>query len=76
MSMARILLCLAAAAMMVNSAIATTTFTVGGPTGGWDTATNLQAWSSSQAFSVGDNLSKYIYCIHFQYIKQTILIPM
>ncbi|KAL8088093.1 uclacyanin 1-like [Apium graveolens] len=56
MSMARILLCLAAAAMIVNSVIATTTFTVGGPTGGWDTATDLQAWSSSQAFSVGDNL--------------------
>ncbi|KAK1388993.1 Uclacyanin 1 [Heracleum sosnowskyi] len=56
MSMARTLLCLAAAAMIVNSVVATTTFTVGGPNGGWDTATNLQAWSSAQAFSVGDNL--------------------
>ncbi|KAL8126701.1 hypothetical protein AgCh_013826 [Apium graveolens] len=56
MSMLRTLMCLATVAMIINSAIATTTFTVGGPTGGWDIATNLKAWSSSQAFAVGDSL--------------------
>ncbi|WOG91695.1 hypothetical protein DCAR_0310945 [Daucus carota subsp. sativus] len=56
MSIVKTLMCLAAAAMIINSAIATTTFKVGGPTGGWDIATNLKAWSSSQAFSVGDSL--------------------
>ncbi|KAK1393236.1 Phytocyanin domain-containing protein [Heracleum sosnowskyi] len=56
MSMLRTLMCLVTAAMIINSAIATTTFTVGGPTGGWDIGTNLQTWSSSQPFSVGDGL--------------------
>lgn len=31
---------------------------VGGPNGGWDTTTNLQAWASSKKFLVGDKLSK------------------
>lgn len=58
-------MCLATAAMIINSAIAASTFTVGGPTGGWDIATNLQAWSSSQAFSVGDSLGKCTYCAKY-----------
>ncbi|KAJ1382486.1 Phytocyanin domain [Sesbania bispinosa] len=29
---------------------------VGGPNGGWDATSDLQSWSSSQKFSVGDNL--------------------
>lgn len=33
-------------------------YTVGGPNGGWDTATDLRTWATSQKFLVGDNLSK------------------
>ncbi|KAK3015261.1 hypothetical protein RJ639_006049 [Escallonia herrerae] len=55
MSMLRTLLSLAAIAMLIDLAVATN-FTVGGPTGGWDTSTNLQSWASSQTFLVGDNL--------------------
>jgi hypothetical protein len=35
-------------------------YTVGGPNGGWDATTNLQAWASSNKFLVGDNLSEFL----------------
>lgn len=63
MSMLRTLISLAAAATLINAATAIS-YTVGGPTGGWDTATNVQAWASSQTFLVGDSLSK---CIQMAY---------
>ncbi|GLT25901.1 hypothetical protein SLA2020_010010 [Shorea laevis] len=46
---------LAAVAMLMQLAVATN-YTVGGPSGGWDTSTDLQTWASSQTFSAGDNL--------------------
>nr|AFK47720.1 unknown [Medicago truncatula] len=42
-------------AMLIKLAMATNHI-VGGPIGGWDTNSNLQSWTSSQQFSVGDNL--------------------
>ncbi|KAI9075312.1 hypothetical protein K1719_042717 [Acacia pycnantha] len=42
-------------AMLIEIAVAANHI-VGGPNGGWDTSTNLQAWASSQKFSVGDKL--------------------
>ncbi|KAM7498259.1 hypothetical protein LguiA_022673 [Lonicera macranthoides] len=55
MSIFRAFICLAALALIFDTAAATN-FTVGGPTGSWDTNTNLQTWASSQSFLVGDNL--------------------
>ncbi|XP_052178639.1 classical arabinogalactan protein 9-like [Diospyros lotus] len=55
MEMLRALLSLAAAAVLVNIAMAAD-YTVGAPSGGWDLSTNLQAWASSHTFHVGDNL--------------------
>ncbi|KAF7823102.1 uclacyanin 1 [Senna tora] len=43
------------AAILIEIAMAANHI-VGGPNGGWDTNSNIQAWSSSQKFSVGDNL--------------------
>ncbi|XAR55414.1 hypothetical protein NMG60_11035479 [Bertholletia excelsa] len=48
------LLRLAATAMLVGVAMAVS-HTVGGPNG-WDTAGDLQTWSSKQTFTAGDNL--------------------
>ncbi|XP_028785654.1 uclacyanin 1-like [Neltuma alba] len=42
-------------AMLIEIAMAENHI-VGGSNGGWDTNTNLQAWASSQKFSVGDKL--------------------
>ncbi|KAI4322573.1 hypothetical protein L6164_022251 [Bauhinia variegata] len=42
-------------AILVKLAMATNRI-VGGPNGGWDTNSNLQAWASSQNLLVGDNL--------------------
>lgn len=57
MAVLRILVSLAATAMLIQLAMATN-YTVGGPNGGWDITTDLQSWASSQSFLVGDNLSK------------------
>lgn len=42
-------------AILIKLAMATN-YIVGGPNGGWDTNSNLQAWASSQKISVGDSL--------------------
>ncbi|KAH1222483.1 Uclacyanin 1 [Glycine soja] len=42
-------------AVLIKLASATN-YIVGGPSGGWDTNSNLQSWASSQIFSVGDSL--------------------
>ncbi|KAJ4729978.1 blue copper protein [Melia azedarach] len=55
MAVLRILVSLAATAMLIQLAMATN-YTVGGPNGGWDITTDLQSWASSQSFLVGDNL--------------------
>lgn len=39
-------------------------YTVGGPKGSWDTATDQQTWASSRSFRVGDNLSKLCCDVH------------
>lgn len=57
MAMLRMLMSLAAIAMLLGSAMATN-YTVGGPNGGWDQSTDAQAWAASKTFFVGDNLSK------------------
>ncbi|GLT96559.1 hypothetical protein SLE2022_141710 [Rubroshorea leprosula] len=49
------LVALAAEALLMQLAVATN-YTVGGPSGGWDTSSDLQTWASSQTFSAGDNL--------------------
>ncbi|KAG6767524.1 hypothetical protein POTOM_028730 [Populus tomentosa] len=53
--MVRTITGLALMAMMLRLAMAAN-YTVGGPNGGWDATTNLQAWASSNNFLVGDNL--------------------
>ncbi|KAK4368460.1 hypothetical protein RND71_012252 [Anisodus tanguticus] len=55
MAMLRILMSLAAIAMLLGSAMATN-YTVGGPGGGWDQTSDLQAWAASKSFFVGDTL--------------------
>ncbi|XP_055824000.1 uclacyanin 1-like [Solanum dulcamara] len=55
MEMLRMLMSLAAIAMLLGSAMATN-YTVGGPNGGWDQSTDAQAWAASKTFFVGDNL--------------------
>ncbi|XVF44527.1 hypothetical protein PTKIN_Ptkin02bG0131000 [Pterospermum kingtungense] len=55
MAVQRLLLYLAATAMVVQLAMAAN-HTVGGPSGGWDTSTDLQTWVASQKFALGDNL--------------------
>ncbi|KAM3395399.1 uclacyanin 1 [Capsicum galapagoense] len=55
MAMLRMLMSLAAIAMLVGSAIATN-YTVGGPNGGWDQSTDVQAWAASKTFYIGDKL--------------------
>ncbi|XP_059283168.1 uclacyanin 1-like [Lycium ferocissimum] len=55
MAMLRILMSLAAIAMLLGLAMATD-YTVGGPNGGWDPTSDLQAWAASKTFFVGDNL--------------------
>ncbi|KAF8414069.1 hypothetical protein HHK36_002068 [Tetracentron sinense] len=54
-AMLRKLVSLASAALLIQLATGAN-FTVGGTNGGWDTTTNLQAWATSQSFSIGDNL--------------------
>ncbi|KAJ8568791.1 hypothetical protein K7X08_032422 [Anisodus acutangulus] len=51
----KILMSLAAIAMLLGSAMATN-YTVGGPGGGWDQTSDLQAWAASKSFFVGDTL--------------------
>ncbi|KAJ9686749.1 hypothetical protein PVL29_015548 [Vitis rotundifolia] len=46
---------LAVTALLIQLGMAAN-YTVGGPNGGWDTSSNLQAWASAQTFIVGDNL--------------------
>ncbi|KAI9391652.1 hypothetical protein POPTR_007G120200v4 [Populus trichocarpa] len=53
--MVRTFTSLALMAMMLRLAMAAN-YTVGGPNGGWDATTNLQAWAASNQFLVGDNL--------------------
>ncbi|XP_049352959.1 uclacyanin 1-like [Solanum verrucosum] len=55
MAMLRMLMSLAAIAMLLGSAMATN-YTVGGPNGGWDQSTDVQAWAASKTFFVGDDL--------------------
>ncbi|XP_060190957.1 uclacyanin 1-like [Lycium barbarum] len=55
MAMIRILMSLAAIAMLLGCVMATD-YTVGGPNGGWDQTSDLQAWAASKTFFVGDNL--------------------
>ncbi|XP_006360596.1 uclacyanin-2-like [Solanum tuberosum] len=55
MAMLKMLMSLAAIAMLLGSAMATN-YTVGGPNGGWDQSTDAQAWAASKTFFVGDNL--------------------
>ncbi|KAK4784055.1 hypothetical protein SAY86_018423 [Trapa natans] len=43
---------------------AAATYIVGGPNGGWDTATDQQTWASNQSFRVGDNLVFQYYPSH------------
>lgn len=45
-------------AALLHVAIATR-YTVGGPNGGWNTITDLQAWASTKRFTPGDSLSKF-----------------
>ncbi|KAJ0434024.1 putative Phytocyanin domain, cupredoxin [Helianthus annuus] len=54
-SIMRVLIGLAAMVMLLQVVVATD-YTVGSPSGGWDTTTDLGSWSSSQTFTVGDNL--------------------
>ena len=67
MAVLRTLVCLAATAMIIQLAMAAN-YTVGGPSGGWDTSTDLQTWVASQKFAVGDNLSKSYAHINILYI--------
>ncbi|CAN4103449.1 unnamed protein product [Withania somnifera] len=53
--MLRLLMSLAAIAMLLGPAMATN-YTVGSPNGGWDQSTDVQAWAASKTFFVGDNL--------------------
>ncbi|KAJ6289341.1 hypothetical protein OIU76_025203 [Salix suchowensis] len=53
--MVRTFISLAFVAMMLKLAMAAN-YTVGGPNGGWDATTNLQAWAAANNFLVGDNL--------------------
>ncbi|KAJ8568507.1 hypothetical protein K7X08_028040 [Anisodus acutangulus] len=55
MAMLRILMSLAAIAMLLGSTMATN-YTVGGPDGGWDQISDLFGWAASKTFYVGDNL--------------------
>ncbi|KAK6918914.1 Phytocyanin domain [Dillenia turbinata] len=56
MAMKRAVINIAIVAMIIEVAMATT-YKVGGPNGGWDLNTNLQAWASANSFVVGDSLS-------------------
>lgn len=58
MAMKRTVLSMAVMALLIELGMAAN-YTVGGGPNGWDTSTNLKSWASSQAFLVGDNLSKY-----------------
>lgn len=42
------------------SFVSATNHTVGGPTG-WDLSSNIQAWSATATFHVGDTLGTYIH---------------
>ncbi|XP_021297686.1 uclacyanin 1 [Herrania umbratica] len=55
MAVLRTLVGLAATAMLIQLAMAAN-HTVGGPSGSWDSSTDLQTWVASQKFVVGDNL--------------------
>ncbi|KAK6253040.1 hypothetical protein QUC31_014760 [Theobroma cacao] len=55
MAVLRTLVGLAATAMLIQLAMAAN-YTVGGPSGSWDSSTDLQTWVASQKFVVGDNL--------------------
>ncbi|KAH9744593.1 Uclacyanin 1 [Citrus sinensis] len=55
MAVLRTFICVAATAMLIQLSMAAN-YTVGGPNGGWDTATDLRTWATSQKFLVGDNL--------------------
>ncbi|KAK3445962.1 hypothetical protein EUGRSUZ_A01733 [Eucalyptus grandis] len=55
MATLRSLTCFVIAALLIELAAAAS-YTVGGPNGGWDTATNVQTWASSQKFLAGDTL--------------------
>ncbi|KAJ0429492.1 putative Phytocyanin domain-containing protein [Helianthus annuus] len=64
-SIMRVLIGLAAMVMLLQVVVATD-YTVGSPSGGWDTTTDLGSWSSSQTFTVGDNLGNefiYVSCL-------------
>lgn len=55
--MLRTLMCLATTAMLIQLSMAAN-YTVGGPNGGWDAATDLRTWATSQKILAGDHLSK------------------
>lgn len=48
----------AAALLLFIGLARASTYTVGGPNGGWDIMTDQKTWGSSQTFVVGDNLGK------------------
>ncbi|KAK1422908.1 hypothetical protein QVD17_18197 [Tagetes erecta] len=50
-----ILLSIVATTMLFDLTLAAD-HTVGAPSGGWDTSTDLSTWASSETFTVGDNL--------------------
>ncbi|OAY81028.1 uclacyanin 1-like [Ananas comosus] len=50
------LVCIASMAAMVRFA-RSADYTVGGPSGGWDTSTDLKTWATNQKLAVGDSLT-------------------
>nr|CAD1829314.1 unnamed protein product [Ananas comosus var. bracteatus] len=55
-SMRAALVCIASMAAMVRFA-RSADYTVGGPSGGWDTSTDLKTWAANQKLAVGDSLT-------------------
>ncbi|CAH1414449.1 unnamed protein product [Lactuca virosa] len=51
----KILMSIVATTMLIELALAVD-HSVGAPSGGWDTSTDLSSWASSETFTVGDNL--------------------
>lgn len=52
------IVCLVVTAAMLIQLTTAANYMVGSPNGGWDLATDIQSWATSQTFSVGDNLGK------------------
>ncbi|PIN18336.1 hypothetical protein CDL12_08996 [Handroanthus impetiginosus] len=56
MKMIKTVVCLATIAIFSMNMAKAANYTVGGTNGGWDQATDLATWASSQTFFTGDNL--------------------